>query len=77
MTPAQRVAAHYRKLAAMQDIVSTMHRDEFNAIADVVEAAESMHADGWDGKAPSLSNMDAYDTAIAKLAKAVGVEGGE
>lgn len=70
MTDAQKVAAHYRRLAAMQDIVSTMHRDEFNAIADVVEAGQKCS-----DTTEEVDYMNAYDTALAKLAKAVGVEG--
>ena len=62
MTDAQRVAAHYRSMSAeLADDTPTL-ADEYNAIADVVEAGDT-------------DDLGRWDAALAKLAKAVGVEG--
>ena len=72
MTLAQKAAAHYRSEAVLAGAFEEDDkRAELNAIADVVEAAEAMrgHTPDYTSKAKD------YDTALAKLAKAVGVEG--
>ena len=67
MTLAQRVAAHYRRLAGHRD--TEWHESkQLDAIADVVEAGERMAEIAY-------GEAEAFDTALANLAKAVGVEG--
>ena len=73
MTPAHKVAAHYRGAAEAYDDCPA-YAAELNAIADVVEAGDDLlyvgdHADGW------LDAHKRLEDALAKLAKAVGVEG--
>ena len=81
MTRAQKVAAHYRSMSAeLADDTPTL-ADEYNAIADVVErcaALEEMVVAYRLCKTPlerTFKKLDDTDTALAKLAKAVGVEG--
>ena len=75
MTLAQKVADACRKRAAScgvagwDDIAA-----ELNAIADVVEAADRCR-DHVDVAAGLIADAQRFDTALAKLAKAVGVEG--
>ena len=80
MTDAQKVAAHYRGAAEAYDDCPA-YAAELNAIADVVEAGEAaaellrrgMSAAGE--RSPQEIAKSTYQTALAKLAKAVGVEG--
>ena len=86
MTPAQRVAAHYRMRAEVLrrgagDPEIAARIAELNAIADAVErcaALEEMVVAYRLRKTPlerTFKKLDDTDTALAKLAKAVGVEG--
>lgn len=69
MTLAQRVAAEYRTMAKTE-ARSERHAAELNAIADVVEAGHNCS-----NTTEEVDHMNQWDTALAKLAKAVGVEG--
>ena len=79
MTDAKKVAAWYRRKAGLCAVTSpygdkSPQAAELNAIADVVEAGDDLlyvgdHAGGWHDAHKRLED------ALAKLAKAVGVEG--
>ena len=81
MTDAQKVAAHYRAMAALHARKGLSAAAELNAIADVVErcaALEEMVVAYRLRKTPlerTFNKLDDTDTALANLAKAVGVEG--
>ena len=74
MTLAQKVAEFFR-LRARQIEVNAREEAELNAIADVVEAGEALHEMGLNLAESDHPLVKPWQAALAKLAKAVGVEG--